>query len=243
MEADYWHQKWTQGSIGFHQKSVNKRLVHYWPTLLSAEFSSGLSATELTTGPNPRVFVPLCGKSLDMLWLHEQGHDVLGVELSEKAAEAFFVENDLAFDSRRDGEFDVFSGTGKAQGIVLLAGDFFALTPEQLHQCGAFYDRASLIAMNNTFRTHYAEHLARILPAGATGLLLSISYDQEKMNGPPFSVPDEMVHELLQHYFTIQQLAHYTGPNRLGNLAERGLETLDERVYLLKRHVNDSETS
>ena len=39
--------------------------------------------------------MPLCGKSLDLLWLAAQGHRVLGVEISPLAVDAFFAEQDL----------------------------------------------------------------------------------------------------------------------------------------------------
>ena len=221
MQASYWQEKWAEGKIGFHQTRVNGRLEAHWPAL-------GLAADE-------PVFVPLCGKSLDLLWLHERGHPVLGVELAGKAVQAFFDENALAYERRTDGAFERYSGTGKAGGIELLVGDFFGLGAADLDGCGAFYDRASLIAMDDGLRARYARHLGRIVRPGAAGLLLAIDYDQAKMQGPPFAVPDAVVHDLLGTDFTVDELAHYGGPERVGNLAERGLDTLDERVYRLRR--------
>jgi len=222
MQADYWHQKWADNKIGFHQERANKRLEHHWP--------------ELSLNGDETVFVPLYGKSLDMLWLHRQGHSILGIELSEKAVQSFFSDNALPFEQRETDGFLVFSGTDQAQGIEILVGDFFALTPDHLAHCEALYDRASLIAMNEDMRGRYASHLGKTLSAGSQGLLLAISYDEGRMQGPPFSVPQENVHELLADHFSITELAHYGGPERLGNLADSGLETLDERVYVLTRN-------
>ena len=179
--------------------------------------------------------MPLCGKSLDMLWLHAQGFEVLGIELSVDAVKAFFSDNALTFEQTREGEFECFSGTGAANGLTLLAGDFFALTPEHTAKCCTFYDRASLIAMNPAMRADYAQHLVTLMPEASQGLLIAISYDQSAMQGPPFSVSDENVRHLLGDGFEITELAHYGGPERVGNLRDRGLETLDERVYLLMR--------
>lgn len=222
MDAQFWHERWDDNRIGFHQEDVNKRLKRYWPSL------------ELEPGAS--VFVPLCGKSRDMLWLHEQGHPVMGIELSAKAVEAFFTENQLPFDTRDSEGFVIYSGTGKAAGIELWAGDFFSLTAQHLSQFTGFYDRASMIAMPPSMREDYAQHLAKVLGSGARGLLLTISYDQERMKGPPFSIPDPDLRQLVSRDFHISELAHYSGPERVGNLAERGLETLDEWVYLLKRN-------
>jgi len=221
LEADYWHKKWDADSFGFHQARTNKHLQRWWP---GAEIAR-----------NSEVFVPLCGKSLDMLWLHEQGYKVTGIELSQKAIESFFKENDLPFERCDDGPFAVFSGVGKAEGIKLLVGDFFALTADHCCDFSAVYDRASLIAMNDELRPQYAQHLAAILPAGTISLMLVIDYDASKMQGPPFPVSAPMVTKLFAKNFDIRELAHYSGPDYVGNLGKRGLDSLEERVYRLHR--------
>ena len=99
----------------------------------------------------------------------------------------------------------------------------------------AVYDRASLIAMPPELRSDYARQLADLLPLGTRGLVIAIEYDPSRMDGPPFSVPDAEVRELLGANFELEALAHHSGPERLGNLAGRGLDTLDERVYGVTR--------
>ncbi len=221
VQPDYWHQKWAEDKIAFHQERYNKRLVELWPTL--------------DIEPSTPVFVPLCGKSRDMLWLHERGHPVFGVELSEKACEAFFVENELPFERRTMERGTEFTGSGAASGIRLIAGDFFALTPVDTEHVHALYDRASLIAMNAELRGDYARQLIDLMPLQTRGLVIAIEYDEQRMQGPPFSVPDAEVRALLGASFELEELAHHGGPERLGNLAERGLDTLDERVYGVRR--------
>ena len=221
MHADYWLDKWAADDIGFHAERVNKRLVEHWPGL-------GID-------PATPVFVPLCGKSLDMLWLHERGHPVFGVDLSELACEAFFTENSLAFERREIERGIEFTGGGDAAGIRLIAGDFFALTQVDTEHVHAVYDRAALIAMNDGLRADYARQLVDLLPLQSRGLVIAIEYDQSRMKGPPFSVPDAEVRRLLGSNFELEELAHHDGPERLGNLAERGLDTLDERVYGVRR--------
>lgn len=222
MEAAYWQKAWSENRIGFHQKNINKRLVNHWPSL------------ELADGA--WVFVPLCGKSTDMLWIAEQGHPVLGVELSAKAAEAFFIDNKLAYSVRELDGFEIYTAKHSVVVIEIWAGDFFDLTPDHLAQCAAYYDRAAMIAMTEGLRADYAKHLELLMSTGSRALLLVISYDQDKMKGPPFSVSDENVRKLLGEAFDICELEHYSGAQRLGNLSDRGLETLDERVYLMKRN-------
>ena len=111
MEAAYWQNAWQEDRIGFHQQNINKRLQSHW--------------SSLTLPPGAPVFVPLCGKTLDMLWLHEQGHAVTGVELSSKATQEFFTDNNFPYTRAVDGDFEIFEGVDNAAGITLLAGDFF----------------------------------------------------------------------------------------------------------------------
>jgi len=221
MKANRWHESWKNGKIGFHQDRFNSRLEKYWPHL-------GLKS-------NAPVLVPLCGKSLDMLFLHQLGHPVVGVELSEIAVKAFFEENRLPYERTQTGNLQEFTGTGKALGIRLLAGDLFSLTTLQTGPLTGFYDRASMIALPPETRQQYVDKLATLLPVGAMGLLIGLSYDPSKMSGPPFSVPDTEVRSRFSQSFQVTELARSSGPERLGNLADRGLDTMDEHVYQIMR--------
>jgi len=129
MQASFWTEKWKKSEIGFHQSDFETNLMQFWSRL-------GLK-------PGQQVFVPLCGKSLDMLWLAGQGHQVIGVELSPLACEAFFADNNLTPRRFREGAFEVWS----ADEIRILQGDFFDLRRENLAGCAGVYDRASLVAL------------------------------------------------------------------------------------------------
>ncbi len=78
-DPEFWHAKWASNQIGFHLTDVNTLLTDHWHT----------------TQPKreDRVFVPLCGKSEDLVWLAEKHNDVQGVELSPIAVRAFFAEH------------------------------------------------------------------------------------------------------------------------------------------------------
>lgn len=175
------------------------------------------------------MFVPLCGKSLDMLWLAEQGYRVLGIELSASACESFFVENGMAYKVETRGPFTGFA----SESITLFAGDFFDLSAENLSNVQGVYDRAALIALPESMRPGYAGHMADILPSGCRGLLIGIAYDERKMQGPPFSVGEEEVRELFEPGFSVDLISESSGPEIVGNLRERGLDTLEEKVYRL----------
>jgi len=230
MESNFWHTRWQANKIGFHQSKYNSRLTAHW--------------AKLQLPPGAQVFVPLCGKSLDMLWLHEQGYKVLGVELSDIACAAFFNENNLPYELSEEGCLQVFTGTHKAAGIRLYAGDMFAMTPTQTAGVSAVYDRASLVAMPPNMRQDYVTKLAELLPGNTTGILISMNYDPSKMKGPPFSVPDDVIQQLLQPYYTLSVLNHSVGPERLGNLSDRGLDTLEEYVYrITRKSLTEQQTS
>src|SRR5215213_63441 len=92
MEPNFWAERWNKNEIGFHQRDINASLRAYWPTLGIAR--------------GAEVFVPLCGKSLDMLWLREQGHSVLGIEFVETAVRDFFAENGLTPRVYKQGSFE-----------------------------------------------------------------------------------------------------------------------------------------
>ncbi len=222
MDADFWLVRWGDGRTQFHQTRINSRLQKYWP---------GFGLAEGAT-----VLVPLCGKSLDMLMLREQGCQVVGVELSEVAAKAFFDENQLTYEVSKNGNLQEFTGTGGAIGIRLLVGDFFDVETAQTGAISAFYDRASLIALPPEMRRQYAVKMAELVPAGAKGLLISLTYDPSKMNGPPFSVPHEEIVDLFSASFELSELEYFSGHERLGSLANRGLDTMEERVYQLERN-------
>ena len=220
MDTNFWLKKWQDNQLGFHQQKVNSRLQRFWESMVTGHES---------------VFVPLCGKSKDMAWLAQQGHAVLGIELSAIACRDFFVENDRSFEviekEANGGPFTRF----KDDQIELLQGDFFALTPEDLKDVRYIYDRASLVALPGQMRAQFSEHLARITKPQDRMLLITMEYDPSKMKGPPFSVSEEEVYRLFNGPFDIEIVSESSGPEIVGNLAERGLDTLTEKVYVLTR--------
>ncbi|MBV4474397.1 thiopurine S-methyltransferase [Pseudomonas botevensis] len=213
MQPDFWYKKWESNQIGFHQPQVNPYLQRHWPDLSVAE--------------QARVLVPLCGKSLDLLWLAGRGHQVLGVELSEKAVEDFFSEQQLPVQVSEKGAFKRY----RAGSIELWCGDFFALTADDVADCAALYDRAALIALPAPMRERYAAHLQAILPTGLQGLLITLDYDQTQMSGPPFAVDDAEVQRLLCGAWQVQMLEAQDVLGENGKFLQAGATRLEERAY------------
>jgi thiopurine S-methyltransferase len=215
MKTDFWIERWKQRQIGFHQDEINAHLQDFWPGL-------GIPRTD-------RVFVPLCGKSSDMLWLRAQGHEVLGNELSPIAVEEFFTENELEPTVTQHGDFQRW----EIDGLVLLCGDFFKLKAEHLSHCSGVFDRASLIALPPEMRPDYARHMVSIMPKQCRMLLVTMEYIQEEMQGPPFSVHEEEVRQLYQKYFDLSVLFEKDILAENPRFGEQGISQLLEKVYQL----------
>lgn len=216
MEEGFWQARWQRDQIGFHRQEVNPSLEKYWPNL------------QLPKGS--RVFVPLCGKSLDLVWMAEQGHVVLGVELVEKAVIDFFTEQQLSPSISQQGVFKRYS----AGAITILCGDFFDLTAEDLAGVDAFYDRAALIALPDTLRKQYAAHFSALLPQHCQGLLMTMDYPQAEMSGPPFAVPPEQVEQLLGDKFTLECSEEHDVLGQEWRFKDAGVTRLYEYVYRLR---------
>jgi thiopurine S-methyltransferase len=217
VQPEFWQERWRTAQIGFHQSAVDRRLVAYWPKLrLPAE---------------SRVFVPLCGKSLDLLWLREQGHEVIGVELAPVAVEAFLMEHGITAVRRSLDGFDVF----EADRLTLFRGDFFKLTPALLGSVSAVYDRASLISWAPPLRPAYVEHVTTLTRPGTQTLLIAVEYPSAQMSGPPFSVTGDDIHGLYGNHQVIERLARHDTLDLEPRLKARGLTELHEVCYRLKR--------
>lgn len=217
MEPSFWHDKWHQQQIGFHQQDINPFLVKNWHKL-------ALPATA-------KVFVPLCGKSLDMCFLAEQGHQVIGCELNELAVQQFFSDNQLEVTKATVGEHQHY----QTEQISLYQGDIFTLPKALTQDVAAFYDRAALIAWPESMRAQYAKQLASLLPRGSQGLLVTLDYPQETLNGPPFAVSPTWVETYLTEYFEIQGLDCQDVLADNPRFIKKEVPWLNEAAYLLKR--------
>ena len=144
METEFWLQRWQENKIGFHLDEINPLLLRYF--------------SALRIEPPARIFVPLCGKTVDMVWLRAQGYEVLGVEISPLAVESFFREQGLTPERK---EIDGLA-LWQADGVRIWCADFFELQATHMGNIAATYDRAALIAMPAQLRQKYAQQLLSI---------------------------------------------------------------------------------
>lgn len=217
MKAKFWHERWDRGEIGFHQPGFNSHMQRF--------------TGRLGVKPGANILVPLCGKSLDMLWLTDQGYRVTGIELSERAAEDFFAENHLACSRVHASGATIFRG----ETVDIWSTDFFTVTMPDLPEIEAVYDRAALIALPPEMRPAYAKHLAELVRVGTPVLLITLEYPQQEMNGPPFSVTGKEVKELFSRAFAIEHLLQEERLSKEPRFRKKGLTRMEEHVFLLRK--------
>jgi thiopurine S-methyltransferase len=211
MDASFWHQKWERGEIAFHEARANHFLTEYFEKLHLAKGS--------------RVFLPLCGKTRDIAWLLGRGYRVAGAELSELAINELFKELGVKPEISRLGKLNCY----RAQDIDIFVGDIFDVSAGQLGPVNAIYDRAALVALPAGMREKYTAHLVNIT-AAAPQLLITYEYNQQLIEGPPFSITAD---EVKQHYGSIYQAKSLESKSVAGGM--KGKVAATETVWLLRK--------
>lgn len=212
-----WINRWEEGKIAWHKNTINSRLI---------EFIEYLNLKK-----NDIVFVPLCGKSLDILYLSAQGYKVIGVEISEIAVKAFFIENNINFSIEKQENFLKYS----SENITIFVGNYFSLKSTHVVNVVAVYDRASLIALNAQKREKYVKHLYTIIPNFVRILLLTLDYPQEQMKGPPYSVNKEEVKRLYGKYSKVCQLQCFNDIKNEDKFLKAGVKFINKTAYCLQK--------
>jgi len=174
MDQAFWAEAWASGRTGFHKSEVNPVLIAH--------------ADKLLRTPQERVFVPLCGRTLDMLWLVQQGHQVVGAELVEEAVAGFFAQHGLDAEQVPHGACVRW----QAGPLEVVQGDVFELGRNPLPQrATAIWDRAAMVALPPDRRQEYVDQVLRPVAAPGARILLNVfDYDPSEMSGPPFHVPE-----------------------------------------------------
>ncbi len=215
MESHFWIKAWNEGKTAFHQTHYHEKLTEYFP--------------QLKPQKGQKVLVPLCGKTKDLLWLHDRSLHVHGVELHDPAVKAFFTENELSpSEITQDQDFTHYTH----KKIVISCGNFFKLRKNEAYDF--VYDRAALVALPAVMRKNYAQVIKRSLKRGGKYLLIVYEYDPSKMEGPPFSVDENEIYELYEDQFTIK-LMESKRPNHEGSRLA-SVESLQHKVYILEKN-------
>lgn len=215
MEHKFWEQRWVDGQTNWHQPEFNRNLSYFWK--------------QLNIKNESQVLVPLCGKSKDMIWLRDQGHPVIGVELSAIACSAFFLESHLKPQMSMTPDFQIY----ESDKIKLFCGDFFKFKPDYLENCSAVYDRAAYIALPPEMRKEYAHFMAGLVQPESFIMLQTLEFDS--VAGPPFSISQSEIIKNWGLYFSSELLHEEIIPFSQPQVEKDGVEKAASRVYLLKR--------
>lgn len=210
MEHSFWASRWQAGQIGFHLDRVNPNLPKYWDELMGGVDS---------------VLVPLCGKSLDLVWLAERGHVVRGVEFVREAVEEFFV----ALQESPQVTTLPSAERHSVAGLELYRADFFRLSPEVIPRCAGIYDRAALVAIAPERRAEYFRQLRALSAPGARLMLVNFAHDIG--SGPPFSIPETELREAAAGCFSLDKHAERDILEHEPRFAERGATFMLEQVW------------
>lgn len=214
----FWKDMWIEGRIPFHLQAVNPDLTNHWP--------------KMNMKPSASVLVPLCGKSLDLMWLYQQGYKVIGIEMSEIAVLQFAEEQQLIFDKEIVGSAIRYF----IDSMELWVGDIFEIPQPLIQPVDAIYDRAALIALPDHLRFPYVNKCLGWLKSTGAILLKTKVYPQDEMQGPPFSVSEAEVADLfkgLSEINTVVRSFHQCGPT--DPLYGRGLKDFEDVVWIMRR--------
>ena len=221
MNPEFWQTRWQEKRIGFNQSEVNPLLMKCF--------------SHLNVPAGGRVFVPLCGKSIDMAWLAAQGYNVVGIELVETAVQEFFTEQNIVptvYQHADNPAIKYYQGQLAGRTITLWVADIFALTAEDIGFVDAIYDKAALIALPANMHMKYSEQVRQLSDTAdkkfAPQLLITLNYDQSKKNGPPFSISSEQIQQYYGEHYQINELINE--PATIGSAPEL---KVTEHVWLL----------
>lgn len=224
MALGEWEGRWNEGRIGFHQAHIHR--------LLEGNIDKIVCGRQKV-----RFFFPLCGKAVDMKWLADMGHEIVGVEISETGIKQFFEEQGLEYKEEPVAaipEAKVYKSSDRK--ISIYQCDLYNFSSAVEGRFGGIWDRGSLVAINPCDRTKYAALITSLMDKDCRYLLDIFEYNPELYKGPPFFVPEDEVKQLYGGACDIELL------QSVDSFSERhkawGIDSLLEKVFLLTPKAN-----
>ncbi|KAL3868316.1 hypothetical protein ACJMK2_041136 [Sinanodonta woodiana] len=179
-----WMKRWEEGTSDWVVTSVDPMLLKYEGKIFEGRTQQ------------LRVFVPLCGKTPDMKWFADKGHEVVGVELYATAVEKFFSERGMQYSSADLPNLDGKLYQSEDGMIKIYSCDLYLLSKDLLGQFDIIWDSRSLVAINVADHTKYRDLLLSLLKPDGLYLLSTLDYDGSVFIGPPHPFSVEHVQEL-----------------------------------------------
>jgi thiopurine S-methyltransferase len=177
-----------------------------------------------------RVLVPLCGNSPDLHWLAEQGHSVIGIDVSAKALQQVMQEQSAKFSKDSSHGFTIY----RSERMELWEGDFLKLPISKIPALDLIYDKAAIVALPPDMRADFAQKVLQLCNQGTQMLVQAFEYEQHEMSGPPFSVDTDEINSHYNHRFSIDLMHEQSKLEDMGKFQQRGLSSyFIEKVYHL----------
>ncbi|GFN97348.1 thiopurine s-methyltransferase [Plakobranchus ocellatus] len=221
-----WKRMWEFDEIDFHNEQVHQTLIEYLDRLGPC-------------GKPANIFVPLCGKSLDVKWLADQGVQTVGLDGVHKALEQFYTEHGLDWEETN---VPALGGAGKLLSskdgrLKLYCGDITDFTVEVGGCFDAVWDRAAVVALNREDVERYVQIMKGLVRPGGCILLESEEFEASDFDGitdvllklpPPHAMFEDEIRRLYEPEFTVKPLSR--------SLRKVGENSVHDVMYLLRKN-------
>lgn len=197
-----WQDRWDTGNIRFHNPEVHAMLLKHFDKICPS-------------GDGGRIFVPLCGKTLDMKWLSEQNMFVVGLDGVRLSLEQFMSEQNLNFTTEKIPELgedcEVFKTADDK--FHLYRGDIMDFSASIEGTFDAVWDRGSLVALRREDVPQYVKVIKSLIKPGGRCLVEVFDYDVKIMEGadikppcppPPFPMYEAELKDLYEPEFRVE---------------------------------------
>ncbi|OCT58017.1 probable thiopurine S-methyltransferase [Xenopus laevis] len=219
LNENDWRDNWEKRKIGFHEKNIHVFLSEFVEDMVNKRAQI-------------HIFFPLCGKAVDMKWLADMGHSIVGVDVSEMGLKEFFEEQNIPYVEETLPEIPgakVFKST--SGNISLYCCNMFDLSSSIIGKFGGIWDRGAMVAINSWDRERYAKLILTLMENDCRYLLVTCVYDPKLHPGPPFYISDTARESLLGQSCNVKFLKtidSFTDEQR-----DWGLDYYNDNLYLV----------
>lgn len=193
--TEYWTKLWNTSTTPWHEQNVNSFLLRHADELIDNR-------------EHIRIFVPLCGKTVDMKWLADKGHTVVGLDCSHLALESFFNEHALEFTTEPVNRLNGVLYKSTTLSISLYCCNVMEFDKANEERFDAVWDHGSLVAVRLADIPRYVEVIRSLMTDDCRYLLETVDYDKKLYDGPPNSFADaDVIQELFGDHFCCRKLS------------------------------------
>ncbi|KAM8966240.1 thiopurine S-methyltransferase-like [Pelodytes ibericus] len=224
LSVNDWMARWEKRIIGFHEANVH---------VLLAEFVDDM----VNNRKQIRILFPLCGKAVDMKWLADMGHTIVGIDVSEIAIKEFFAENNIPYveeDVPGISGAKVFKST--SGNISLYCCSIFNINDSIVGKFDGIWDRGAMVAINPCDRQRYVSLIISLMAKDCHYLLVTVEFEPKLHAGSPFYVPDEDLETMLGSLCSYKCLKTIDALS--DNQRQWGLVFYQEKIFLVTLQIH-----